>query len=337
MVPYISDANGGICYGLDDMAWAELAFFRTDMANAEQLAYQALFKAQKKNQYDIASRALFYLIRINLFYGNPEKIEELLKLMEAQLEEERYLNRYTNYDIQTGWFYAHIGQTSRLASWLKNDFEASDLNPLLFGQETLVRVKYYIAQKQHHKALRLIDGDKDEYGLGASLFGKVGHKLIEAMCFYDMKDIPWAINSLEEAYRLAVPNSLDMIFIEQGKRTRTLISTVLKHQCSIPRDWLERIQRSASAYAKKLYITVEKFRDQDDEDASASAILSRREKSVLVGLSQGLTREELADDADITLNTVKSVIRSVYNKLGAVNRADAVRIATSMGILKNDD
>ncbi|AEF83674.1 transcriptional regulator, LuxR family protein [Treponema primitia ZAS-2] len=337
MAPYMSDANGGLGYGMGDMAWAELAFFRVDMANAEQMAYQALFKAQKKNQYEIASRAFFYLIRINLFYGNPEKIEELLKLMEAQLEEKGYLNRYTDYDVQTGWFYAHIGQISRMASWLKNDFEESDLNPMLLGQETLVRVKYYITQKQHLKALRLIENDKDEYGMGAFLFGKIGNKLIEAMCFYDMKDIPWAINSLEEAYYLAAPNGLDMIFIEQGKRTRALFSAVLKHQCSIPREWLEKILRSASAYAKKLYITVEKFQDPDYEDAAGPVILSRRELLVLRGLSRGLTREELADDGDISLNTVKSVIRSVYNKLGAVNRADAVRIATSLGILKSDD
>jgi LuxR family maltose regulon positive regulatory protein len=54
---------------------------------------------------------------------------------------------------------------------------------------------------------------------------------------------------------------------------------------------------------------------------------------ILTGLSQGLTREELAVASSISVNTVKSVIRSIYNKMGAINRADAVRIATAMGIL----
>jgi LuxR family maltose regulon positive regulatory protein len=52
--------------------------------------------------------------------------------------------------------------------------------------------------------------------------------------------------------------------------------------------------------------------------------------NVLTGLSQGLTREEIAGASGISLNTVKSVIRSVYNKLGALNRADAVRIAANL-------
>ena len=68
-------------------------------------------------------------------------------------------------------------------------------------------------------------------------------------------------------------------------------------------------------------------------EGGGSLKLSNREMDVLVGLSQGLTREEIAGAASILPNTVKSVTRSVYNKLGAMNKADAVRIATQRGIL----
>jgi LuxR family maltose regulon positive regulatory protein len=64
------------------------------------------------------------------------------------------------------------------------------------------------------------------------------------------------------------------------------------------------------------------------------AALSRRELDVLTGLSQGLTREEIAEAGSVSINTVKSAITGIYQKLGAVNRADAVRIATEIGILK---
>jgi LuxR family maltose regulon positive regulatory protein len=67
---------------------------------------------------------------------------------------------------------------------------------------------------------------------------------------------------------------------------------------------------------------------------NAAASLSRREKEVLTGLSQGFTRNEIAGLFSLSVNTVKSIIRSVYNKLGAVNRADAVRIATQLGLLE---
>jgi LuxR family maltose regulon positive regulatory protein len=52
--------------------------------------------------------------------------------------------------------------------------------------------------------------------------------------------------------------------------------------------------------------------------------LSRRELEVLTGLSHGMTQEEIASVSSLSVNTVKSVIRSIYNKLGAVNKAGAV-------------
>jgi LuxR family maltose regulon positive regulatory protein len=337
-MPYASEIGGGITCGMDDLAWAELAYFRNDRVQAEQLAYQALFKAQKNNQYEIASRAIFYLIRINIYNGNAEKIGELLKLLEAQLGEKEYLNRYTYYDIQTGWFYSQIDQNARLAPWLKTDFGESDLNSIAFGLEVLIRARYFFVRGDHRKALGVMENHTSKYGLGGFLFGTIGRLIMKSGCLYALKDITGSMRALEEAYALSAPNGLDMFFIEQGKRTRSMFTAALKYKgCAIPRDWLEKILRASSAYAKKLYVVAEKFRDMQYQDARAPVFLSRRELAVFKGLSRGLTREELAENGDISINTVKSVIKSVYNKLGAVNRADAVRIGTGMGLLKNDD
>jgi LuxR family maltose regulon positive regulatory protein len=54
---------------------------------------------------------------------------------------------------------------------------------------------------------------------------------------------------------------------------------------------------------------------------------------VLTGLYQGMTREEIAGVSSLSVNTVKSAIRSIYNKLGAINKADALRIAASQGLV----
>jgi LuxR family maltose regulon positive regulatory protein len=95
--------------------------------------------------------------------------------------------------------------------------------------------------------------------------------------------------------------------------------------------------RGSSAYAKKLYVVEEKFRNRQYEDKAQPVFLPRREMKVLIGLSRGLTRQEMAEEWNSSINTIKSIVKSLYNKLGAVNSADAVRIATSMGILKNGD
>jgi LuxR family maltose regulon positive regulatory protein len=333
-VPHIVVTINGCSYGMDDLARCELAYFRGDMITTKKFALIALRKAQERNQYQLENRALFYLLRLNIALGNYDALQDVFRILKCQLEKTEYINRYIFYDIVLGWFYAHIGAGEKIASWLKDDFEESELNSLIHGLETLVRIKCYIAEKRYPAALAAMESHENRYDLGAYLFGKIGLKVLEAVCRYHMGEKKPALRAMEAAYNLAESNALDMIFIEQGKEIRALVDTALKDEtCFIPRPWLEQIRRKASAYGKKLFAVAEQYREQNMERRG----LSRREIKVLVGLSQGLTREELAEDGGISINTVKSVIKSVYNKLGAINRADAVRIATAMGILKSYD
>jgi len=334
MVSFVTESLGGCFAGLDDLAWAEYFFFKTDTASAEQFAYQALRKAQEANQYEIENRALFYLFRISIYHGSYDKLGDFENLLEAQLSRKDYLNRYIYYDIFMSSFYLQTGQPGKVSSWLKSDVGESGLNSLASGLDTLIRIKYLFYEGRYQAALAAMANQKGIYGYVGFLFGKIIFKVLEALCRYRLEDIPGSIKALEAAYELASPNGLDMSFIEL-KDTQYLIGGILKggYECSIPREWLERIQRAASAYAKKVFVAAQKYGGKD-QHSRYSGGLSRREMTVLTGLSQGLTREELADDNDISVNTVKSVIKSVYGKLGAVNRADAVRIAAEKGILK---
>jgi LuxR family maltose regulon positive regulatory protein len=339
MVPYTSRSLAGLFAGLDDLARAEYAFSRTDTAAAEQFACQALHKAREAHQYEIENRALYYLIRISICRGTPEKIPAFLKLLEDQLSQEDYLNRYTYYDMVMGWFYIQIGQPGKAASWLKNDFEESEINSLAQGLETMIRTRYYFYEGRYQAALTAMANQKGIYGYGALLFGKINFRFLEALCRYRLEDIPGALRALEAAYELESPNGLDMIFIEMGRDTWSMFEGLLKSgvRCAIPREWLEKIRRAAASYARKRSAAARAFRSAGQgpgKNGSTTALpLTPREWEVLIGLSQGLTREEIAEVSMISLNTVKSVIRSIYNKLGAINRADAVRIAAASGLL----
>jgi LuxR family maltose regulon positive regulatory protein len=336
-VPFTSVTFGGCALGLDDLCRGELAFFKGDMSGAEQLILRALRDARQGNQYDTENRALFYLLRINLAKGNCAALEDILKQLEAQLEETYYLTRSVNYDIATGWYYAQTGQEDKMAPWLKDDFEESDLNSIVYGLEVLVKAKYHFAEKHYPAALAVLESREGRNSRWNFVLGRIERKVLEAVCRYQLKDRKAAFAALEEAYNLAVPNALYMSFMEMGKNMRSLAGAALKDKATaIPPAWLERVCRNASAYAKKLFAVVEHYRQPEQGRGKTNrtgAGLSRRELEVLAGLSRGLTREEIAGLSSISVNTVKSVIRSVYNKLGAVNRADAVRIATSLGLV----
>ncbi|MDR2759479.1 MAG: helix-turn-helix transcriptional regulator, partial [Spirochaetaceae bacterium] len=195
--------------------------------------------------------------------------------------------------------------------------------------------KGYIAEKRYADALAAIENRKNSYGLGAFLFGRLEIKVLEAVCLFHEEKSEAALEALEAAYELSRPNVLDMPFIEQGNNIRPLILAALKDDNrKIPIPWLETIFKSASAYAKKNFVASQSYWGQKAAEPAPVLILSSRERKVLIDLSQGLTREEISQDRALSLNTVKMIISALYDKLGAVNRADAIRIATARGILK---
>jgi two-component system response regulator DesR len=61
--------------------------------------------------------------------------------------------------------------------------------------------------------------------------------------------------------------------------------------------------------------------------------LTVREREVLERVAAGLTNAEIAADLSLSPNTVKEHASSMFRKLGARNRADAVQRAQRLGVL----
>ncbi len=68
-------------------------------------------------------------------------------------------------------------------------------------------------------------------------------------------------------------------------------------------------------------------------DERTAAVLSSREREVLVLLAEGRNNREIAAALSVTLATAKSHLVRVYAKLGAKNRNEAVARAVSLGLL----
>ena len=64
-------------------------------------------------------------------------------------------------------------------------------------------------------------------------------------------------------------------------------------------------------------------------------VLTPRETQVLEFLATGGSYLEIGRELTIELNTVRTHIRSLYDKLGAVNRAEAVNLGWSFGLLQH--
>jgi ATP/maltotriose-dependent transcriptional regulator MalT len=306
-----------------------LAYFRGELKDAERFAYQTLFKAKEGCQRDLESRALFYLLRIELQTGDYVKIQARLKRLESLMTlSESPLNTAT-YDLLTGWYHAQIGQSSRIEEWLKSGFENSMKPAIMIDFDTLVRLQCHWACKRYHEILAFLESQNTN---GAVLMIKLEFKIYEAVCLYLINEKKDALRALQEAYELSRSNSLDTMFIEFGNNMRTLSRAAMKSaDCDIPNEWLLRINKKSATYAKKLAFIISEYRKSNHLDDEIQ--LSVREIEILTDMYHGLSRSEIAVNRKLSVNTVKSLLQIIYAKLGAENNMDVIRIALEMKLI----
>jgi LuxR family maltose regulon positive regulatory protein len=339
-IAFASASLNGYLHGADSLARAELAYYQTDLNRAEQFALRAVFQGREKEQYEVENRALFYLLRISVHRGDCSKVREFQRQLEAQLTIPGYINRYIIHDIGMGRFYAHMGLTEHIAPWIKGEYEERELNSLFHNFDIMVNLWRLFSGKNYSAILNILGNKKNLQELESFLLGKLELTILEAAARYRQGEEEQALTLLEEAWKLAAPNSLDMPFIEMGEDMRLLAEAFLARENApgprgdgIPRAWLENIRNRASAYRKVLSLTTEQYQATEQQGKKPGIYLTFRERNILAALVQGLTRKEIAAKTGLSINTVKAVISVLYDKLGAINRADAIRIALDMGKL----
>ncbi|MFE0516792.1 LuxR C-terminal-related transcriptional regulator, partial [Streptomyces sp. NPDC058964] len=110
-------------------------------------------------------------------------------------------------------------------------------------------------------------------------------------------------------------------FLEAGPRVRRLLGTAPLQ--GLAAGWLTpeepRHDGPAEAVVEPAPFVVEE--------------LSGRERDVLQRLAQMMSTEEIAADLYVSVNTVKTHLKSVYRKLAVNRRGDAVRRARELGLL----
>jgi len=91
-------------------------------------------------------------------------------------------------------------------------------------------------------------------------------------------------------------------------------------------ELIEAVERTAAG---------ESLPDQED-GLGERAGLSPREVEILALITQGLSNQEIAERLFLTVNTLKSHIRSTYKKIGATSRPQAVAWAMQHGFAPPD-
>lgn len=79
-----------------------------------------------------------------------------------------------------------------------------------------------------------------------------------------------------------------------------------------------------SSIARKVVASFQKQKTAPDAAGEKSGQLSPREQAVLDGLARGWTYKQIAGELDISIDTIRTYIRRIYEKLHVQSRTEAV-------------
>lgn len=133
---------------------------------------------------------------------------------------------------------------------------------------------------------------------------------------------------ITEVRRDAVP-FLDWSW--HGSRVTTLLEA---HLAIRPSEWAEELLGIVSGGPALVHAFGPRGRADGDPDPGAPVpVLSPRERDVLFELAHGSTYADIAVALFVSENTVKTHVSSLYSKLGASRRSEALAAARSMRLL----
>ena len=332
--PYIEHIMHGDGHGIEWLFTAEAAYLTNDFHKATESAYQAVFHAREKNQYDIICNAMLILALIELNQGNYTECRLRIEDICTTIDSNRLATLYDLRDYATGLFSLYMSSPDNIAPWILDNGKPNQA-PMNVGRERLILARHMLSQGKHFELIALLTHMENLSQRRGLWTERIYISIYRASCYLKMNDKSKALTALWDAYERTYELGIVLPFIESGNDMRSLVHLARQSDYPFNPAWLNEINSKANTFAKRLSVMIKEHHAEQRSGKSHPDNLTPQEKRTLLVLAQGMTRSEIASMQHISINTVKSTIRNIYSKLGALNRADAVRIATQRGLLNN--
>jgi LuxR family transcriptional regulator, maltose regulon positive regulatory protein len=186
----------------------------------------------------------------------------------------------------------------------------------------LLRGGLLISEGDFKTALEAVEPCLDGGADGVTLQERISGLLIAAVAQRRLGSTDEAAGLLEQALALAEPDGAYRAFLDGGAAVRSAM-TVLIPPTSRHAGFAGRILERFDAQASRPAGTAD----------AVSVPLTDSERAVLRFLPSHMTNEEISQALFLSINTVKTHLRSAYRKLGVSSRREAIARGRRLGLL----
>jgi LuxR family maltose regulon positive regulatory protein len=333
-VPYMTRIWSGDISGLEFMFSAESAYLSFQLEKARENAYCCLYRADSHAQHDLVCNAYRLLARVGYMRGDHA---EMKKQVDCAVE---YANSNDNNvlrkirDTALGWYYIELRDFAKVPKSIleRSQTEAHNLD---YGPPQVVYAHYLLNRGEYSRMVGMMQETDQGLYLSRGIWQeRIARLILLSVGYHCLGDHDASIDALWSAYDLCNNNGLVTLFIEMAEYMNAVIQVARQQdRLMFSQDWLDLIDRESAAFFERADKIRAAYYRQNPLKVRANNQLTKREQEVLQSISLGLTREEIAAEQYVSVNTVKTTLRNIYHKLSASNNAEAVSIAIAKGYI----
>lgn len=301
--------------GFEQHLRAEYEYMTGNLEKAENLAYNALYKAQTRDQFGIILSISFLLVRLFIFQGRTREIDEILVRLVREIE--RYGNPiFLNcYEIIIGYMFAYMGRAEFVPQWLlQADLSQTKFMSPARDSAYLISAKIAMELGAYEKLEKLSAQLLDFYIRGEKAMGTMVFYMYGAIASYHLGNHDKAVDYMKKALAFAEADDCYVILSEN-------VYTAIPLMKEIGTPMAFKIIGMAEKYAatKKLY-------SKDHQLIP----LSKREREVMDLVCEGYTADAISKILFVSHSTIKKHISSAYSKLNVNKKSDAIAVYKSI-------
>jgi LuxR family maltose regulon positive regulatory protein len=322
---------GGAMIGLGD-----LALERYDLDEAEQLLTQGIQHAER---WSLISTLTGHISMAMVHYArnDTQALNDTFEIMH-DLAERFDASEYDDVIVELfeAGLHARRGDMEAVRAWIAKreldevpgrmppPYVEDPMLARIYKYELPVVVRKYFIEGDYENALEVSELLLSLAGAADRPFLQIEAEILKARIFHAQGDADASFAAMRRALEIAAPVGAMRIFLTEGEDVIQILQTG-RSAWDTPElvDFTDRLLGKIGIPSVKAGTPLQSLHEP----------LSPRELEILHLLPTGLTAEELAGELIISLNTVRSHLKSIYAKMGVHSRHEAVARATELELL----
>jgi LuxR family transcriptional regulator, maltose regulon positive regulatory protein len=301
-----------------------VAFERNDLNDIGHHLEEALAIAEAEGDKHVLVEAATLLARVKQAQGDPDTARALVRNYASRVGMNIHARALRAWDA---WLALTSGDVGTANGWAEAYGQNSHTQFTLQAEhEALITARLKLAHNEPHSTHVLLDKWLKRAAAGERKRSELELLILKALVFFREKRLAHAKAALLQALEFAYREGHARAFLQEGDAVATLLKDISAS------DNLE-----LAAFIHMLLRSFESEQARNDgttrlEVLSAIDPLSPQEQRVFLLIAEGQSNPDIADALGVSVNTVKTQVKSIYSKLNVNTRRQAREMARMLNL-----